>query len=240
MIVFAQNTFGNDSERSGQITAALSNRVPVVHDFVGHANQVTQIHQVGHLAIMLYDKSVSSVPYLLFGCGPSTVLGRVRPVVVDAVNRSVCWALSHIGQEILERLPTLTHVNPTTTVKQVRMVIRVFASAFHGHPRYMLRGSAHSMAQIVPFKLQAPARCCSAVADVGSISIKRLTAIAGHSPDRPAFFSGADRTNSNKATKPLPSEVNETRVSRIMKFHIGNSITNTCSQERVTRCMDAQ
>lgn len=244
MTAFSLVTFGNSTKRGRQIATAFADLVPMVHDFVRYANHVSKLFQADIHASVFNNYRVPSVADLLSCRGPSAVLWRVWSIVVNSVNRGVYWAISHIGQEILKRMPTLAHGNPTTSVKRVGMIVRVFAPTSHSRPRCMLRSAAHSVAQVVAFNnifaQQTPAGCCAPVSNIGPISVNRLTAIARQPPDRPALLPGANRPNGNKATKSFTSEVDETRVSRIIKLHTCNSTTNTRSKARYDKCMEVQ
>src|SRR6266404_4704495 len=73
--------------------------------------------------------SGSLVPILLDTSRPATVLGRVRAVVVDAVDRVLRARLaSHVREEGFVRgQPAVTHGNPATPVVRERRIRRVKA-----------------------------------------------------------------------------------------------------------------
>lgn len=83
-----------------------------------------------------------SIEALLALCGPSAIIGRVRTVVVDAINR-VCvgWFIAHVCKEGHERVtPPIADINATAAIVSEGLVAVVFAPHFHGDPSPVFRG----------------------------------------------------------------------------------------------------
>lgn len=66
---------------------------------------------------------------------PSTVVGSVVAVRVDAIERFAGRARTHVFEEMLEFLPAAAEANPSSAVVLVR---GVSAAATHCHPRHVL------------------------------------------------------------------------------------------------------
>lgn len=76
---------------------------------------------------------------------PAAIIWRVRTFVVNAIQRVPHWSLSHIGEEVRELLPTLTHRNTATAVRGIRLVTRVGAPGEHAVPRHEYFAPAHAV-----------------------------------------------------------------------------------------------
>jgi hypothetical protein len=80
---------------------------------------------------------IASVSALLLSRGPATVLRRVIPFIVDAVNgMRRRWLESHIGQEVVERVqPSTADADAAASVSVVTAGAWVVAPDFHVVPR---------------------------------------------------------------------------------------------------------
>lgn len=80
------------------------------------------------------------VGLLFCGC-PTAILGRIRTIVVDSVNRqSRLWPWSHISIESCKvGAPSLAHDNTAFSIVVIRSMIGVVAARFHADPYLILR-----------------------------------------------------------------------------------------------------
>lgn len=101
------------------------------------------------------------VAHLLRMRRPSAVLRRVRPVVVDALDRVLGWTRSHVCEKRIERLaPAVTDCDTASAVELVIASIRIQAARLHGLPRAVF--------------------ACALIPDAGAV----LRATASHSVNR--------------------------------------------------------
>ncbi len=95
------------------------------------------------------DASIlSRVGDLLFVCRPSAIIGRIRPVIILAIQRAIGWARAHVGQEVIEGLPALAKRNPSTAIAGVTFYGRIHASGLHSGPYSVSARAAHAMSQL--------------------------------------------------------------------------------------------
>ncbi len=115
---------------------------------------------------LMCDHHVSGSVSLLGGwCRPSTILRRIRAVIVDAVqlmNRR--WAQAHIGEERIESSPAIAYGDASTAIARIARRVRVQASCLHGSPNSVLRIQRVAMSEPVAFSkvtdlLHMLARC---------------------------------------------------------------------------------
>jgi hypothetical protein len=79
--------------------------------------------------------------------GPSAILRRVIAVVVDAIQRSACWALAHVQQEVLERVePSVANADAPASVVSVLWARLQVAANLHARPRTVRFGVAPNSA----------------------------------------------------------------------------------------------
>lgn len=85
--------------------------------------------------------STSTTSDLFVWRGPSTVLRRIRAIVVDTINRVTCRRFrSHIREEVSEgRTPPFTDDNTSAAISVKSLVAWVFATLDHVHPRVVFR-----------------------------------------------------------------------------------------------------
>lgn len=74
------------------------------------------------------------VPALLPPRYPAAIAWFVTAHVVNAVKRGVRWSRAHISQEVRERVPSLAHRNPATSVEFVACRSRFIAPLHHAFP----------------------------------------------------------------------------------------------------------
>ena len=76
----------------------------------------------------------SAVECLFARCRPTTVVERIRTVVIDAIQRLSKWRISHIGVEVFKDHPTFTNGNSTPAVVFERDGFWIEASRLHRFP----------------------------------------------------------------------------------------------------------
>jgi hypothetical protein len=161
----------------------------------------------------------SAISCLLSGECPSAVLWRIRPVVVDTVDRMLLgWSRSEIGQEYGEVAPFAANGNSAPAVVGEERVVRVEASPSHGTPRtiseaFIVGASRVSVPQMTPrgdlsaqasatprvaaFKFVAwndsdgTARALATVCRRGAASV-RDRAIAAYDGEAPEYRAGSE------------------------------------------------
>jgi hypothetical protein len=228
----------------------LSNRVSVVHGCVRDADLLPKLFEVDLDPVVFIFDGISAVEHLFFfGC-PPTVLRAVALVVVDPVDGHSGWALPHVGKKVFKGLPPVANSYSPPSVVTEAFDIGVFTPLPHPAPNIVCARVALTVLTIIPavsfFVKQTATGVGSTVPDVCSISIGCLAAVASATPYHAAFRPTSNRSKRNETPEPFTCEVNKSRVSRIVKLHIGNSNRNCCrgvwlrSQERHQQCMAAQ
>lgn len=105
------------------------------------------------------------IPCLLALISPSAIFGRIRAVIVNAVDGVGSGrSTAHIGikgGKVIE--PSGAHVNTTPSILSVLGVVRVCASLLHGNPRLILGRLAEAVRNMALTAFtQTPARFCMA------------------------------------------------------------------------------
>lgn len=81
-------------------------------------------------------------PHLLGTCCPTTIVGRIAAIVINAMQRLSLGARSHVRQKVLKAQPSVAHRDAAVTVVTVPRRIRVPASLQHSVPRRVCWRSA--------------------------------------------------------------------------------------------------
>lgn len=76
---------------------------------------------------------------------PSTIVWTVTLLIVNALNRALRWTRSHVGDEIIERLPTLANRDSAPAIVGVIGGIWVTAALFHTGPTRVFARLAHAV-----------------------------------------------------------------------------------------------
>jgi len=106
------------------------------------------------LAVESQEPVVASVVLLFFHCRPATIARLVAPGAVDPVNCVPSRGpFAHVGEEVLERAPSLTNGNPDAAVSSVIVDANSRASRVHCEPRLI------GIAAVVPVGFVS---CCRA------------------------------------------------------------------------------
>jgi hypothetical protein len=123
---------------------------------------------------------------LLTGGRPAAVLRAVRPVDVDAVDAVLLrWARPHVGQEVLEAVPPLTHRDAAPTIIGIGCVLRIRAASAHPRPNDMLRRVAQAVGKVCSagaLAMEATTRACGATRQVALSDDDLATTRADASP----------------------------------------------------------
>lgn len=134
---------------------------------------------------------VPSVVLLLGGCGPPAVTGFVVPIVVDPIDGmespargALSWGTRpHVGDEVLEGLPSGADRNPPGAVILELRVMGVLAAAFQLRPGGVFGGPLHAMFSV------RPSLCCTNIALVApaGFALAAQKYVAGDGPRFPAY-----------------------------------------------------
>jgi hypothetical protein len=142
------------------------------------------------------EPHITPVASLLTVGRPTAVFRRVVAVVVDAVDRErsapseaaqTFRPRSHVGEEVLERLPPRAHPDPAPAVVSVRVVSRVLATPPHVEPHAVfgrVRRSVPESASAARFVAKAPARLSATIGQVLRENRTHVPAVA-LAPPRP-------------------------------------------------------
>lgn len=105
-------------------------------DVAGKAQATNCLRNSHSLALDIDETIGAAIALLLFWCGPSAILWRVRTVVVDAVQRCTSWPRPPITEKRLKRItPLSAHVDTTATVVGEVLMARPLASLLGRLPR---------------------------------------------------------------------------------------------------------
>lgn len=179
----------------------------------------------GHLFPEHRDDSITTrVRVLLDARRPAAVSRTVPEGVVDAVDRVGRRGLpSHVGEECLERVdPPRVDSYPAATVRQVALVGRIQASAFHARPSAVLARHLHPIGGVsvlaarfaqgdTEFFSETTAGSRLARAEDHSLDDFFSSAIAGATPPpiEKLFLYG-------QATESLPGQIDESHGADLM------------------------
>lgn len=101
-------------------------------------------------ASVVCDATVlSGIALLVCGGRPTTILGAVVPIVVDAINRVTSRAGSHVCKEVREYAPAVAYCNSSPPIASVVRVVWVVAAAPHGLPCLVFSGVRSGIAAFV-------------------------------------------------------------------------------------------
>jgi hypothetical protein len=106
-----------------------------------------------------------AVVSLLYGSGPSTVGGEVAQMSVNTVQRCAKRPLSHVGEKVLEFLPSLADFYASRAVGVKFFVFGIIASLTHAPPRNPSWRQGHTMpcdGNTVAFTSETSTRCYAA------------------------------------------------------------------------------
>lgn len=176
----------------------------------------------GRANTVVFDEHVVPPVAVLFDVrSPSAVVGVVALVHVDAVNRQAWRGFTHVGQEVVERQPPLTHRDTPPAVPLERRAVWVSASGEHAPPDSV--GSSASPVRAVPVpptllpyllprQLGTSARDAAPVTKMVDRGQRFAPAITHTAPDDFPAATQWRRFDGHKATEP--SSVN------VERFHV--------------------
>ncbi len=83
---------------------------------------------------------------------PSAILGRIIPLIVDALDAATWGGFSaHIREEILKRMnPAITNSYPSAAIIGILFVIGIVTTLLHRPPGMIFRRGAHAMRTAQP------------------------------------------------------------------------------------------
>lgn len=115
--------------------------------------------------MLMSPTSFASVIGLLFGRGPSTILGEIAQIVVDSIQRQTFRGMPHIRKEILKFEPFSTDCDPSPSITLKVFDIGISTTAEHRSPNTVDFGAKHSMSSksgFIGFSNSASTRLSSA------------------------------------------------------------------------------
>lgn len=78
---------------------------------------------------------IAAIIALSLQVSPSTVVGAIWPVIINAVNRQTVWTDTHISEECREvRAPAITHRDAASAIGWIRTTVRIVATPFDFAP----------------------------------------------------------------------------------------------------------
>lgn len=128
---------------------------------------------------------IAAIITLLQRCSPPTVLRRIVPVIVYAINRvSRRWLRTYVFHEILERMsPSFTYSDTSPTPRFKVGSAWVVASSFHAKPASIFTRLAQAVFDWRPV-FSAPTTTSSPTSDIGSAGDDSVATIAKTCPKR--------------------------------------------------------
>lgn len=143
-----------------------------------------------------------SIYSLFFTCRPSTILGGIGAIIVNAINRVLRrWSLPHVDKEILKYLPALTDFDSAAAITLITANIWFFAPPAEISPRRVFwcpLSSAHAVADNPhgPPRTVASARLRMSPPHIAPDCGVFFSAIAGKAPDLVPISVGTGALNS--------------------------------------------
>lgn len=128
---------------------------------VGHAYFLGPFLQRQFDSTYRLEHRCSAISDLLLATGPSAILRRIWPIVVDAIQRHTNGTLAHVLKKIEEVLPAAAYRYSAASIQRVGWITRHFASTSHADPHTPFWCVATAMLRPVFFQslpLKASAR----------------------------------------------------------------------------------
>ena len=178
----------------------------------GHIKGNAPILYTQGSAINRHPPIESGITCLFSFGGPSTILGFVISIIVDAINGVKWgWFWSHIFHKSIKTIhPSLANLDTSTTVNRKFMMDRVVAPLLHGSPCLVFKRLSHVMGALVGVTSQQVGRCLfgqtaaakRAFSDIGSSGDGHSATVALAMPHGvPATFWARGATNNKKSTE---------------------------------------
>lgn len=131
-------------------------------------------------------------------CGrPLAIFGRIRAVVVDALDLKFWRGGAHVGQEAVEGKPLSAYDYPAPAITGVREAAAIEAAGLHSHPNIVGAGTPHAVGCVRSrrndFALQTSARTSYPATESMRRQDNRCAAVTKTRPGResPHIRSGA-------------------------------------------------
>ena len=178
----------------------------VAQQFFGYAKFADQLGESKASPIIKRNDSTRPpVIRLLAFSRPSTVFGTVVAVVVYSVERSTFWALTHIRNKFLKRIPSLANRDAPSPIRRKRLIGRVITSLAHLLPSVVntcVRLPVSSRAIACYFGRETATTFRHSVAKVFPRNLSEYTARAFAHPHRlgAAFLGTVRRTPDDRPT----------------------------------------
>lgn len=151
----------------GSVDRPAENVNSLEQRLVFYAKLVSPFCKRLYSAVVFLHERVSAVSNLLCISGPAAIFGRVRTIVVDAVDAVFrSRSLSHICEEVGKVIPSLANSDSSPAVLWVGAVIDIPAPTVNSEPDFMRRGqgcAVRAVGFLNALKTQAPAGHCFAM-----------------------------------------------------------------------------
>ena len=148
---------------------------------------------------------MTTVADLILGSCPAAIGGRIRPIVVDAVERHFGRSKPHVGKEICEIVPPFANCNASTSPIFEARVFGVEASLSHSGPAAV--GARLQGVMAVDgddFSMQTSAALSSSCIQISYIDRGLPSAVASTRP-----FGFPLKTQSDQSAKAVTFDVHE-------------------------------
>ena len=159
------------------------------------------------------------ITVLFFGRGPSAIARFVVAVIIDTINRHAFRHTHHVGNKILDPVPTLANDYSSAPIIFIGRMFWVVAAMNHANPAFIHFGARQVVRNFLPVKgarmlfcqlgVQASARFCAATFKSADIYGFLIAAIAKAVPSSAAAAMVRRAADNDKPPKPLSDAINE-------------------------------
>lgn len=143
--------------------------------------------------------------------GPSTILGTIWAVGIDAVKGCSGWAFSHVGDEVGDRLqPALTDSNATPAIMRIGVCRRVIASIDHcavGAAKGVICKSVGLVSGVVKLCAVTATAFSLATPEIAAFHLAGIATVAHAVPDGFAIFVNVGESDNQQAAETLTCNV---------------------------------
>lgn len=109
------------------------------------------------LAFMGNESVSSTISRLLFRRSPAAILRRVISPVLSAIKSFSLWALTHVSEKVLKRVPSFTESYTLAPVVRESIIVRIITPRTHASPSAIGRCCAIVRSSTVFFEGARPA-----------------------------------------------------------------------------------
>jgi hypothetical protein len=155
--------------------------------------------------------AITPVMTLFESCRPPAITGFISPVVVDAVDGHFGRRCAHVGEEVLERAPSVAYPDSACAVVAKTIGVRTIATIKHIGPT-AISGSSQALAIMAMDRLassrkldsETPTTCCQSISEMISPRAGFCSTIAEADP-MSALLAACD----NQASETLTNKIHK-------------------------------